>query len=101
MNARAGPRQSESPVLTEDGSNVVAMRIEAPHRAERRHQHSPRASSVNARALREIEDGTAQMTQIKLDGELDDWIDALDPHQADSIRQMLAAGESPDGAALN
>jgi len=41
------------------------------------------------------------MTQIKLDGELDDWIDALDPHQADSIRQMLAAGESPDGAALN
>ena len=41
------------------------------------------------------------MTQIKFDGELDDWIDALDPHQADSIRQMLAAGESPDGAALN
>jgi hypothetical protein len=41
------------------------------------------------------------MTQIKFDGEPDDWIDALDPHQADSIRDMLAAGESPDGAALN
>src|SRR5215475_4048721 len=41
------------------------------------------------------------MTQIKFYGAPADWIDALDPHQANSIRQMLASGESPDGAALN
>jgi hypothetical protein len=41
------------------------------------------------------------MTEIKFDGEPDAWIDALDPHQANSVRQMLAAGQSPDDAALN